>query len=471
MLDSVDTLIAFVLIMLVVSLLITIVVQMVSAALNLRGVNLAQGLKMTFGVIDPKSDEHAKKLANYILKGRYLSDSFLPSWPILRWWRHAEAVRPTEVFDAVQRIALGKESGDYGYVSTWAKIKAWLTNTKVPNVSGKARRILQGLGIPEDKIATATTAIASGQQVAKEFTDASEASYKRFDYLTRTCQERAQQWLTMHARILTIIFAAVAAIGLQLDAVEIFKTVSSNKAVRDKLVAQAATVSSQAEKTLADSPSILQKVYQQWSAATTDQKIKDALKSANVNVTATDTRETVIRQIDKALTEQKIDKPSKDAALNSFNTGVDDAVKASFNDSGTQYAKVKGDLDDTGFLLFPNDSRFWLGSRWKDGWKSVHVVGVLFSIGLLSLGAPFWYSLLKNLVNLRSQVAQNISSDEQKQKPPDTSAPPSPPMPIPPAPPAQSGNGPAPKPAKEPQPTAPVGGTGTPQAPPTVTPS
>jgi hypothetical protein len=51
MLDSVDTLIAFVLIMLVVSLLITIAVQMVSAALNLRGVNLAQGLKMTFGVI------------------------------------------------------------------------------------------------------------------------------------------------------------------------------------------------------------------------------------------------------------------------------------------------------------------------------------------------------------------------------------------------------------------------------------
>ena len=48
MLDSLDTLIAFVLIMLGVSLLITIGVQMVSAAFNLRGLNLAQGLKRTF---------------------------------------------------------------------------------------------------------------------------------------------------------------------------------------------------------------------------------------------------------------------------------------------------------------------------------------------------------------------------------------------------------------------------------------
>lgn len=434
MLDSLDTLIAFVLIMLVVSLLITIAVQMASAALNLRGVNLAQGLKMTFGVIDPKSDDHAKELANYILKGRYLSDSFLPGWPILRWWRHAEAVRPREVFDAIQRIALGKESGDYGYVSTWAKIKAWLTKTEVPNLSEKARRILQGLGIPEDKIATATTAIASGQQVAKEFTDAAEASYERFDYWTCTCQERAQQWLTMHARILTIIFAAVAAIGLQLDTVEIFKTVSSNKAVRDKLVAQAATVSSQAEKTLGDSPSVLQKAYQSW-LPDTDDKVKVALNSSPVNVTATDTRESVIRQIDKVLTtavaDKRVDKNSLDAALKSFVVAVDSAVKDSFNASGDQYAKVKADLDDTGFLLFPNDSRFWLGSRWKDGWKSVHVVGVLFSIGLLSLGAPFWYNALKNLVSLRSTVAQNISTEQKEaKKQPDKPKATPPPMPT-----------------------------------------
>jgi hypothetical protein len=48
MFDSLDRLIALVLIMLVFSLLITIVVQMVSAMFNLRGLNLAQGLKKNF---------------------------------------------------------------------------------------------------------------------------------------------------------------------------------------------------------------------------------------------------------------------------------------------------------------------------------------------------------------------------------------------------------------------------------------
>src|SRR5262249_45887971 len=149
-------------------------------------------------------------------------------------------------------------------------------------------------------------------------------------YWTCTCQERAQQWLTMHARILTIIFAAVAAIGLQLDAVEIFKTVSSNKAVRDKLVAQAATVSSQAEKTLGDSPSVLQKAYQSWLPGT-DDKVRGAVNSSPVNVTATDTRESVIRQIDKVLTTAGVDENSIDAALKSFDMAVDSTVKDSFN--------------------------------------------------------------------------------------------------------------------------------------------
>jgi hypothetical protein len=144
MLDSLDTLIGFVLIMLIVSLLITIAVQMTSALCNLRGVNLAQGLRRTFGVIDSKSDEHAKQLANYILKGRFLSDSFLPDWPIFRWWRHAEAVRPSEVFDAIQRIALGKEPGDY--ISWWTNFKGFWSNKSQLNLKGKARRILKGVG-------------------------------------------------------------------------------------------------------------------------------------------------------------------------------------------------------------------------------------------------------------------------------------------------------------------------------------
>jgi hypothetical protein len=465
MLDSLDTLVAFVLIMLVVSLLITIAVQMVSAAFNLRGLNLAQGLKRTFAVIDPDSDQNAKDLANFILKGRFLSDSFLPNWGIFKLWRHATAIRPKEIFDAIQRIAIGKEPVDerlwkeiQSKPSKLKRLKAQRTKEPVAKESldfrENARRLLLALGVPEETINKAAEAIGATQQSTKELTNetldllpkaaqakvqpalnavtnrlnrsaqavatqilsgatATDTAYQRFESWAIICQERAQQWFTMHTRTLTIIFAIIAAFALQLDTVEIFKLVSSNRAVREKLVAQSAAIASQAEKTVGDSRIVLQSGYDAWLSSV-DASVKAAVESASIKIEPTYTREKLTEDIEKALTNAKIEKNAKDAALKSFDAAVNKAVTDFLNASGNQYTKVKADFDDTGFALFPKDSSFWRGSRWSNGWSWTHIIGVLFSVGLLSLGAPFWYNTLKNLTSLRSIVAQNISN-EQKQ--------------------------------------------------------
>ena len=428
MLDSLDILIAFVLIMLGVSLLITIAVQMVSAAFNLRGLNLAQGLKRTFAVISPDSDKNAKELANFILKGRFLSDSFLPNWGIFRPWRHAEAIRPKEVFDAIQRIAIGKEPVDEG---TWKKTQRFGTDNQpatgaesgkeqvVKDLKKTARKLLIALGVDEQTLDDAQKKIteagkpdelrALGTAAAEKIIAGAEtidAARKKFEYWTCICQERAQQWLTMHTRILTIILAAVAAVGLQLDSVDIFKLVSSNKAVREKLVAQSAAVASQAEKTLADSKTVLQSAYDAWLSKT-DPNVKAALDS--IRIDPADTREKLIARIAAAL-PSNID---KEAVLKSFDEAVNKTVTDLLSDRTHDYTAVRRDLDKTGFEVFPQKGWRW-GEKWRDGWTRRHAAGVLFSIGLLSLGAPFWYSALKNIVNLRSQVAQNISAEQKK---------------------------------------------------------
>ena len=77
MLNTLDTVIAFAVIMTVLSLLITIIVQMVSTALSLRGKNLANALALTFQTIDPKVGEHAHSLAAQILRDPIFSDSIL----------------------------------------------------------------------------------------------------------------------------------------------------------------------------------------------------------------------------------------------------------------------------------------------------------------------------------------------------------------------------------------------------------
>ena len=153
MLDSLDTLIAFVLIMLVVSLLITIAVQMIGALLNLRGLNLLNGMATTFKLIAPDVAQNASELARCVLKGRLVSDSFLPDWPIIRWWRHTTAMRPTEVFDAIHRIAVGRKQD--------------VSQTVVQN----ARALLVALGIDEATLNKAASKITTAQKTAKTFVD------------------------------------------------------------------------------------------------------------------------------------------------------------------------------------------------------------------------------------------------------------------------------------------------------------
>jgi hypothetical protein len=440
MLDSLDTLIAFVLIMLVVSLLITIAVQMVSSLLNLRGFNLAQGLKRAFAVIVPNSEQEARKLANFVLKGRFLSDSFLPDLWVFKPWRHATAIRPSEVFDALQRIAIGKEP---------VGNKSDLRET--------ARKLLIALGVDEKTINDAAEAIhttqksttdlttdalkllpeadqkkmqdalkdvtgrldAAGQAIATKVVDAAEAmvtARKKFESWTCMAQERAQQWVTMHARILTSIFALVAAFWLQLDTVEIFKLVSSNKAVRDKLVAQAGAVEAQAARILVDG-SVLKDALKAWREKQTDPAIANAL--AGIQVEDTDTREGVRSKVAKALTGKT---PS-----DNFDAVVNATAKQRLKEQGDNFSAVKADFEKTGFDLFPRDGRFRWGNTWCNGFNE-HFAGMLFSVGLLSLGAPFWYNALKNLTSLRSSLAQNISKEqEQGQKQPDGSKPKPPP--------------------------------------------
>src|ERR1022692_4187180 len=88
MLKQLDTLIGLSVVMLVISLLITIVTQIISNLLGLRGNNLSDALEAMAHRIDPKIDDQvtglAKKLADKVLTHPSISDSMLS---MSRKWR------------------------------------------------------------------------------------------------------------------------------------------------------------------------------------------------------------------------------------------------------------------------------------------------------------------------------------------------------------------------------------------------
>jgi len=68
------------------------------------------------------------------------------------------------------------------------------------------------------------------------------------------------------------------------------------------------------------------------------------------------------------------------------------------------------------------------GKNWREHWCEVNPIGITLSVFLLSLGAPFWYGALKNLLKLRGSVADRDDMQRQERQ---TRQPPKPaPLPV-----------------------------------------
>lgn len=77
-----------------------------------------------------------------------------------------------------------------------------------------------------------------------------------------------------------------------------------------------------------------------------------------------------------------------------------------------------GELRDVG--VFPA-SGLWVTETNEQGVKicrfqTQRLLGILLSIALLTLGAPFWYDTLKNLIKLRSPLARRDDSERQQRQ-------------------------------------------------------
>ena len=71
------------------------------------------------------------------------------------------------------------------------------------------------------------------------------------------------------------------------------------------------------------------------------------------------------------------------------------------------------DIMTNNLVGMPVNVSDWLG-RWSRDNAPTKLLGIIFSAVLLSLGAPFWYNALQNLIRLRSLVA--VKDDQQRQE-------------------------------------------------------
>jgi hypothetical protein len=342
----------------------------------------------------------------------------LPSFSAVKL---ATAIRPEEVLAALKKLA--------DLQAPTAVANAWDAQQKT--LSDAAIQLLGAIGLPDavakDKMSAILTIVdtVGDDGLKNALTNAvGDASGKvvsvihtvedRLTNWLNAAQDRAQHWFQTQTRNITIAASIALAFVCQIDAVELFQFVSTDANARKALVDASAKIVAESSDALDDQGGLPARVAAAWN-----QSHADALIAVNPAWKEVDE---VQAEVEKKIREIAPNDTAKvQADLNAYATLETATVKAYFAAKVDGLKQLQSTLGATGFELFPSGGRRWNPQgtgcpvfEWAY-WK--HLPGMLLFAGLLSLGAPYWFNLLKNMASLRPALAKLIG-DESKTPPP-----------------------------------------------------
>jgi hypothetical protein len=515
MLTQLDTLIGFVVVMSIVSLLIMVGTQAVSSFLGLRGKNLADALEVLFHKIEPEIDASGcRQLIDDVLTSPVISDSmlrvrkaegfFTKVLPFARKLRHgwmrATAIRPDELFEMLVKRA----NGPYGatmdrllamdaqvagipgaapeaLAKATAAIQlavAALATGTVPaggtpdaspgpaDVPGAVKAAVDAFaaagGVLEQRFPPAATAIGAvnaewkkletdaerraalaaeiaANRIAKivAATDAAVGAAEA-DYATQTAhfekwfnsaQDRAQQWFSMHARVVTVIGAILAAFVLQLDTVQMVRLLSANPDLRAKLVARADALGRQAHEvsqpkvTPADQQVVLAKIradHPGWDVPAGldhipgDEDLGQVVAGMTFILGSNEHAGDIVHAYEQGIQTLKFNGSLADleGVLKDYNASTLELMPSPY--------PVAANPEWPSHKLSSLPFQPWIQAKGEAGkriywsWPLHHLVGIVLSAAFLSLGAPFWFNLLNQLSSLRPALADAIDGQPKQ---------------------------------------------------------
>ena len=377
MLAYLDTLIGFAVLMLGISLLITILNQIVSALLAHRGSNLRWGLEVLFKQLDPSPAglpllaAQARNVAETILTHPLVSDSiFSTKWirPVLKRprllalvkrWQLATGIRPNELSAVLTQIITVRPIG--------------LSKNLHAALRRELGLVLKAPSAAAIRDATLSTTVAAGVaplSLADKVVGNSPSSTGNLEEVFGKVMDRIRQRFTMWMRIWTIAFAfAIAGFGC-VDSIAIIQAIYKNSALRAQLVSAAPQTTASALRLMPGVTQLFTGALSQAAQGKTD------VIPGNIN--------------------------SESDAVSWINTNIPaasrPAVKQAFD------ANVQTELKNRGGGCQPNS---WdLIGQWssevqredlgKSAQPSPQPIGVLITALLLSLGAPFWFNTLSS---------------------------------------------------------------------------
>jgi hypothetical protein len=221
MLERLDTLIAFATVMLGVSLLITILNQMIASMLGHRATYLKDGIIDLLETLDPTLGANIEKIADDVLTHKLASDSVFVriAYAPLRW-KLASTIRPEELAKLLTLVSTGKPYA--------ANIQAILSQVN-PTVEREATLLANTMNT------LAPASAATADELIKEFADKTTQAMGRLEAAFNSTMDRVHQRFTLQMRIWTIVFSLAFALIYHLDAVRIYSQITNDPALQASL--------------------------------------------------------------------------------------------------------------------------------------------------------------------------------------------------------------------------------------------
>jgi len=251
--------------------------------------------------------------------------------------------------------------------------------------------------------------------------------------------DRASQRFTVHARVATVVLSCIFVFAWHFDAVRLLQSMSQGVELRAKLAASAEGLDKQAGQLLSSKQgghTVVPGVYRAAMVAvlrsgpgegSANNEASDAKPAAKRRGRAREREKTAAPA---ATAEDSIIVTAKSKAMHDLETvpgftnreEAEDWLRTSLDGSPgseklaaayqqelnaelvsdldrliDELASLKSELAHSEFKLFQDEGR-----RTQD---SGQLPGLLITVALLSLGAAFWYNMLKNLASLRPRMA------------------------------------------------------------------
>ncbi|HUI77759.1 MAG TPA: hypothetical protein VLY24_07570 [Bryobacteraceae bacterium] len=390
-LAHVDMLIAYTAVMLGVSLIITVLTQMVSASLGLRGTNLLWGTKTLLKSIDPQLESQAEAMLTHPI----ISDSLVSTCGqlrdkplvgrLVRRWTLASAIRAGELVRMLAAHAQQlRSAGGETNLETAVRIESALQSSDadtlrhVQILTAAFQTLAPHYAVQVDKI---LDQMAASQQALCSV----EARF-------HSAMDRVSQRFAVQMRVWTVIFSFLLAIGVQLDSFRLLARLWNDPQARESLANTSASLMKEAAAIL-PSASASDRTAIPGAAPELYEEVFERLKAKYPNET-------------KGIGPMPIEASYADARiwLERNLTGNDPRVLEDYTRSvsgalAQQANSIRHELESSGFLLIP---RPYHPLHFDD---AANFLGTLVSALLLSLGAPFWFNALKSLSSLRPVLA------------------------------------------------------------------